>query len=460
MEYYKCLAVPKTSVKRCRNYSTNGTPFCSVHGKIKGKQNSIQLYNGAIYTFGNNLKEIKEFTPQIFLWKELNREIGRAVNKSLKKRLENQAKLIRCGSQTKIIEAFVKTGVFPSCETVLSFFQKKNSKKLKRKNLEKAKHFLGVIYYFQRNIESLKRIQIRAHIKLAYGNQTDNIIRIQRWFRHKMWLKKLPVKPSVMRKHFIPNTNKIVTIQRHMRKYIAIKVKHSHNCPYSLERYTDIPEKYRVVYEYTSGNSKHWRYYNIKWLDADWKSQTKEKRFVIEPSTKIEFPDNFVEEVARKIWVLSRQENDYLLDQDETKEEYIIENDWNNSFMRRSLYRFSLMMLDLCNLLEVNIENINNWRKQNFKLKYQMFYLQVMPALKNIASNTHLHNLEEDMFYITRDMFQTKYIFPDTDISDEIAGDAIYGILRTLIFSKRQNAEIYEIIKDVIKENFQTLLMV
>lgn len=117
-------------------------------------------------------------------------------------------------------------------------------------------------------------------------------------------------------------------------------------------------------------------------------------------------------------------------------------------------------MLDLCNLLEVNIENINNWRKQNFKLKYQMFYLQVMPALKNIASNTHLHNLEEDMFYITRDMFQTKYIFPDTNISDEIAGDAIYGILRTLIFSKRQNAEIYEIIKDVIKENFQTLLMV
>ena len=89
-----------------------------------------------------------------------------------------------------------------------------------------------------------------------------------------------------------------------------------------------------------------------------------------------------------------------------------------------------------------------------------MFYLQVMPALKNIANNTHLHNLEEDMFYLTRDMFQTKYIFPDTDISDEIAGDAIYGMLRTLLNSKRQNAEVYDIIKAVITENFQTLLMV
>ena len=71
-----------------------------------------------------------------------------------------------------------------------------------------------------------------------------------------------------------------------------------------------------------------------------------------------------------------------------------------------------------------------------------------------------MHTLEEDIFYITRDIFRTDFIFPNTDILDILAGDAIYGILRVLLVSRRQNQEVHEIIKDIIKETFKTLLMV
>ena len=71
-----------------------------------------------------------------------------------------------------------------------------------------------------------------------------------------------------------------------------------------------------------------------------------------------------------------------------------------------------------------------------------------------------MHTLEEDIFYITREIFRIEFLFPDTDISDILSGDAIYGILRVLLVSRRQNQEVHEIIKDIIKENFQTLLMV
>ena len=206
-----------------------------------------------------------------------------------------------------------------------------------------------------------------------------------------MWLKKIPVKPKVMIKHYLPNINKIIIAQRQIKKFIQVKIKHSHNCPYSLERYTDIPEKYRVVYEYREGNSMHWRYFNIKWLDSDWKSQTECKRYVIEQTTKYEFSEDFVEQIARQMWKLSRKENDFCLDSDETKTEYPIENDWENSFMRRSFYRFSLMVLDMCDILGVDLKNIKYLRDPNIRLNYQLFYLKIMPALKNIANNTHTH---------------------------------------------------------------------
>ena len=215
---YKCFAVPKTTVKRCRNYSTDGTNFCLVHGKIKGKQNVIQLYNGSIYTFGRDLKDIKNFTPQIFMWKELNRAIYNAKKKSVQKRLEKQAKLVRCGSATKLANEFEKLQVFQSKEEMTNFFKGKQKAKKKKKTLDDMRHFLGVIYYFNRHIDVLKKIQIQVHIRHTYGDNIESVLKIQKWFRHRMWLKKLPVKPTIVIKHYLPNINKIITTQRQVKK--------------------------------------------------------------------------------------------------------------------------------------------------------------------------------------------------------------------------------------------------
>ena len=56
-------------------------------------------------------------------------------------------------------------------------------------------------------------------------------------------------------------------------------------------------------------------------------------------------------------------------------------------------------------------------------------------------------------------MFRMEYILPDSINYEEIAADAIYGILRLIMSSQRCHSDIYNIIKDVIKENIQTLLM-
>lgn len=456
MDFNRCLASPKTSIKRCRNYSgwLEKSGFCSVHEK-KEKTFKIQHYNGSIYTFKENTNKIISFTPPIYLWKIMNRQLSKQISKSERKILEEQSKLIRCGSQNKVVEAFLKTKCFDTKGEVVTFFQKKK-KKLKKENLEKARHFLGVIYYFKRKNIFLKKIQLNIRVKLAYEKHMDIIIKIQRWVRYRIWFKKLPVKPKSMRKYYIPNINKIIVLQRNIRKFIKTKVKHSHGCPYSLEDYWEIPKKHRIVYKHKEGNHFHWRYYNILWLHNDFMEQTMVKRYVVEPVTKIEFPVDFVENVAKKIWYLTRKENDYL--NNEGGRDYDINNDWKLKFNRRSLYRFSLMLFDLCDELNLEVKNINNWRKTYFKLKYQIFYLEAMPTLRNIAMGMRHHNLEDTIYYLTRDMFRADILFTETEMLDEIAGEAIYGILRILLMSKRDPLN-YDLFKSVIKDYFQTRLI-
>lgn len=473
----KCLSVPKTTIKRCRNFSNDNTGFCPLHGKIKENEteNTVQLYNGSIYTFTLNIKDIKSFTDPIFLWKELNRELNKSntkgFSKSVKKRLEEQAKLIRGGSQNKIIDAFISNGIFQKSEDVLNFKWTPGNKKSKniqkkitkfdKKTFYSARHFLGVIFYFNRKIEILKKIQLNIRIKLKYGKHINTIIKLQKWIRYRFWLNKLPITPLRLRQQFIPNTNKIILLQKVFKKYIEVKVKHSHDCPFTLEDYWDIPDKYSVVYKYKVGGKYHWRYYDIKSLHKYFLAQTSEKRYVVEPTTKEEFPDDFVEEIAKKSWYLTRIENDYLSEDDDMVNNipYMIEDDWSHPFRRRSLYRFSLMLLDLFYQIGLETGNINIWRHQEFKIKYQIFYLQVMPLLRNIAIDANQSTIENDIFNVTRHMFQSDFILPDTVISDELSGDAIYGILRIIFLSQRCSLKICDIIKDIIRENIQTLLM-
>ena len=60
MEYHKCLVAPKTTVKRCRNFSSDTSAFCTVH--LKSKIKEFQLYNGCIVKFGKDINDIKSIT--------------------------------------------------------------------------------------------------------------------------------------------------------------------------------------------------------------------------------------------------------------------------------------------------------------------------------------------------------------------------------------------------------------
>ena len=450
----RCMASSKTSIKRCRNYSNSNLNLCTLHRKTINCNKNIQTFNGVIFEFDDLGENIVNCTNPIFLWKKINEDRENASSKNEKRKIEYESSLIKKGSQNLVFLELRQLGIFLSEENILSFFQRKKlnlNLKLKQQELEKAKHFLGVIYYFIRHTDLLIKLQFKIRIFLKYGKKINIISKIQKWYRYRKWFKSLPISPSYFRKHYIPNTNKIIFLQRKIKKYIEYKVKHSHNCPYSMEDYWNIPKKFRVVYKYIEGDKTHWRYYDIRWLHSDFLSQTSDKRFVIDPSTRKEFPVDFVEDIARQMWILTRIENNYDINDVLSSTPYLTTTDWIQSFQRRTLYRFSLMVLDLCNYLDIRIKNIQNLRKENFKLKYHNFYLQVMPILKNIARNIYSPSVEEDIFYITRDMFRSEFIFQENDISDLIAGDAIYGILR-IIISFEKYPDTFTIVKSVIQE--------
>ena len=93
MHIYKCMAVQKATIKRCRNYSI-GKCFCSLHDKTN---TTIQLYNGTILDIGDSTNDIKSFTLPISLWKNFNRDNDKIISKNSKKKMDEQSKLIKNG---------------------------------------------------------------------------------------------------------------------------------------------------------------------------------------------------------------------------------------------------------------------------------------------------------------------------------------------------------------------------
>jgi hypothetical protein len=457
MEYDRCWSVSNTTIKRCRNFSKKGTIFCKKHDTCKQ-----QLYNGAVVEYKNNIDNIKSISNPIYQWYEFNKTYFSSNNQ---KELSVQGKIIRSGNQKKVIDTLVDEKVFFSNQRAIYFFSKKAPlkrgkkivfPKLTKEQLERARHFLGVIYFFKRKEYLLRKIQVMIRVKLKYGKDVKMISKIQKYYRHKRWLSRLPVQPKVLVNHYGANVKEIISLQRKVRKHIRYKVKHSHPCPYSQEDYWDIPKKYRVFYKYKTGDITHWRYYDIRWLHIDFRYQCETKRFVVEPCTKEEFPNSFLEMIAKKIWRLTRIEKDNLL-----LDEYVIEDDWRNGLRNRSFYCFMLMVLDLGFFLNIEIPNINQWQTEDFIYKYQMFYLQTMPAIKSIALNCNFPNIAENIYYNTRDLFTMNFIFRDSNVGDQVAAKAVGGLISLIYKSRwfilpidnRNNTNIHHLIMNIIKEN-------
>ena len=100
MDKYKCLAVQKTTIKKCRNYKADHI-FCSLHHKEE--TSTKQLYNGITLTIDEKSNEIKSVSNPIYLWKKFNYDINNEKSQIEKKQLEIQAKNIKSGTLNIII---------------------------------------------------------------------------------------------------------------------------------------------------------------------------------------------------------------------------------------------------------------------------------------------------------------------------------------------------------------------
>lgn len=457
---HRCFLSLSTSIKRCTKNIQGESLICDYHLGTKmcnfNEEKDITLYNGCVCTFKDKKTINSVKNKPIYLYQKYNKDFLKFPIEEYK--LNKECKLIKAGSSSVIIKNILKQEIkgLNTEEKIISFFNKINGKKNINKKLTKthgllrARHFFGVFCYYKRNSDKIIRLQ-KLHrkqkkdkfYKEKYKNSEKIIKDIQVFYRYKIRKRKLPVKPLRM-KYFREkkSISKIVFLQNKFKKYIKYKTEHSHNCPYSLEEYKDIPNKYRVCYKYKEGKYTHWRYYHIKWLHNDFSKQTEYKRFVRDPITKKEFNESFIEKVAQKVWYLTRENNDYSLDYDgKMDKKYDKSMDWKNSHKRRSYYSFVLLFYDFSNLLGIDIKNIKKiYNLRNEKNKQKFFYFSIETL--NIINNTLLlYNIYDYRQYI-REIWNT-IVSPSynlvsnsqekiSDVSCSLNIYSIYSLLKTL----------------------------
>lgn len=486
----RCLAVPKRTIARCKHPAKNGNLYCGYHNRSIDKSfSSICHYDGSIVRYKNgDIRSKKIIRQPIQYWIDMNKYLSKKnIDEKQKEILEKRLQLLRTGRSSAIIKEFLDKYFFEDEQSLQLFFRPKNADLVDYPfdwvdaYLEKARRFLGVCYAISCNLQLLIKLQaiVRGandrrrtgitptliHLRAIYRPSTKKIVKIQRWWRHWHWLKNLPISPQEMRERYIPHIDKIEFIKRYLRNYVHRKVRYSHNCPYSGEDYWKIPKEKRVVFKHQVGMNTYWRYYDIMWLHEDFIHQTAEKRFVVEPVIKEEFPEQFVVEVARTAWICTRKKRIYLCDEKNEgkeineREEYKIVRDWNNSFSRRSLYRFSLLLFDIADLFEIPIDEIDpiRWRKPEMRYRYQSFCLRIAPPLCDIARNTNIYYLDNEVRCFAREILSSNMIFPDEDNMDILAGQAIFPIY-IFMMRAQENPLIKEFVRSTIYNNFIELI--
>ena len=315
---------------------------------------------------------------------------------------------------------------------------------------------------------------MKAQNKLYYKikNKRTNLIKIQKWYKNISFLKKLKNLVNVV-KIYRKYINKIIFIQYFYRNYS--KKNRKYPCPYSLDEYYEIPKEYRIVHRYCkkkiidgkySYNIYHNRYYNILWLHKDFVTQCTYKRFVVEPIIKTIFCKNFVIETALQSWKLIRNNNIFLDKNESLLSTYNIYNDWGTEMKRRSLYGFTLMVLDLFNLLEISYNSIyiNQKYKYIFGLlksekyisKYHHFFVNILYYLKNITSQIGINEGYDISKRYKHYVFSDKSIFHERSLLPDIyTGKVIYDLI-TILFKIKQSLskEWYTNIIQPIKKSF------
>lgn len=443
----RCFATTSNSIKRCtRTISIKKEMFCKTHQNIVNKKKTIQLFTGRSLEYGDNNSIIK-YSNEIYLWTILNNMLLKEKNIAKYDEIVKLMLLIKNGKKDIVMKELVSRNITKGILSKKLLF------------IKDIKHFIGVCLYFEKNIDILKKIQFNIRIKIKYKKEISNIIKIQKWFRYSKWYKNLPIKPIEMVKYYIPRLNSIIKIQQYVKKILYIRSQHSYDCPYTLESYKEIPKIVSCQYKTVHNKINHYHYYNIIWLHYDWITQTQQKRFVIDPSTRSEFSEEFIEKVARKVWTLTRIKKIYSLETHEPQtEKYNIENDWSNIFARRSAYRFILMFLDLCDMLKIKVNNILEWRTSEYKMKYFRFYIDVCKLVCDInRENNGPPILYGEIYHYTHSILRTKVLMENNNC-DIVAGNAIYGIIKIIQCLRFCPDTLQSFLFDIIKNNFISMI--
>jgi|SaaInlStandDraft_1057018.scaffolds.fasta_scaffold01301_22 hypothetical protein len=484
---FMCFLSNRTSIKRCHHPVRGKSLICNSHlcKKMCNFKTPITLYNGCVCVFTDKKTITDVLNKPVYLYKKYNIDF---VNyKFDQNKIDKQCKLIKSGTSNQTVNSILRENILKlkTRQSVINFFnesksKKTESKKLINNGLARARYFIGVFWYFKRhpdkiiNIQRLYRKRKKDRFyKEKYKNDLQIIKNIQIFYKYKLNKRKCPVKPLRM-KFFREkkSLSKIKFIQTNFKKFIKYKKEHSHDCPYSIESYIDIPSKYRICYKYTEGKNTHWRYYNIKWLHNDWNSQTNNKRFVVEPVTKKEFDEKFVEKVAKKVWILSRIERDYSLEKDEKSEyKYSKHIDWDNTQKRRAFYSFVMLFYDFCYIVDIDINNVKNLSGlRNEKNKRIFFYfalemIQLLHKTLLLFGIAHYKSYTERAWNIISSPYNNLLQTEQEKNSDIVCSLSIFTIYRLLEDLKSSGIKVGSetffnaIIKKEVKKYFQSFFI-
>lgn len=504
-EPMQCRAVPQNTIRRCRNkVLATGQLYCVTHS-IKNHEVDYMIpkyvyhYDGSVHRYVRGTKTVVSDPKP--LWVYINNQLasfGKGTsNNKIRKLLETHAKLFRSGKADDVIQELIRLDMFICKEECITFFELSTPTIFKRQKsaktlltsgqLENARSFLGQVYYL--NIFPQKLIKLQAFVRgyidrkktnvnpisikimVKYGSVKTQILSIQRWIRHRLWLKNLPVSPLRMRKHFIPNRDKIVLIQKRIRHYIKEKVHRSFGCPYSMQNYWEIPRKYRILYRDTTAGRTHWRYYDLRWLHQDFISQCNERVAMREPYTRNDYSKDFLLEASRKIWLMTRRDKVFFREENEDNEgtdeksdvEPDFSQDYKNIFGLRSVYGYCMVFMDILWKIKYydTMDDVQppEWLYPKKRNLIQSLFLSIMPELYQVSRSSGSYDLEDYIFYATQ-RFSSPRLLLDMDNTDEMASMMGGSLINTLYeCEKSPHADqLLPIFYDIIKTNIQDIM--
>ena len=378
--------------------------LCKIHYKKLYNKSSIQLWNGVVLNIDKPSKSIVSSTNRIQLYRNLY--LTSLNNKDyMKYDMLVNLQHISSGSRNTILEDFITLGAFKSSDHVFSFFKNTPKKKLN----DTLRFFYGIFYYYTIKPQKLIFLQRTIRMHIYYKKHIKAIIKIQRFIRHTQWLSSLIIPPERLRNVFYKNIDKVRMIQRNIR--IFISKTQSHGCPYTLDTFNEISKKHRVHYSYIINNKKHNFYFNIKWLHIDWLIQLENKTFLVNPGTKQEIPNNFIEEIAIKVHLLiEKGENICINDNCSKIHIYDKEEHWTHEIQRRSFYSFCFMLLEITDILNRSVSSIEDFYKNLEVINFYDFFVsilsQVLEYLYNTPNNSACDDIQNIRIHIQKSMFK------------------------------------------------------